>query len=252
MDTPLSTSRLKLRLLICNPKSYGARNITCKGSISNGTTPRTKEDPYLPAVYSYECKSGEEWQRLTTGISRQTSNQNAFHAYAILVDTSLPPSPAARVGLAAGAFYEVLRTQCSVPSVISQQQEGSEPSEAHNLSEGGATPSPATISSPVEESPSTLADAGAPSGVDGQPPSTGEDSQSGSAGESLAESEPTLSAAEALPVSADTPESTEPASTPNPDTSAEAAGDDPQGAGTAPMRAPAPAKPKPAKKPGKK
>jgi hypothetical protein len=96
---------LKLRLLICNPKSYGSKNITCKGSISNGTTPRTKEDPYLPQVCSYECKSEAEWQRLTTGISKQIANQNSFHAYAHFVDPLLPPGPAGRVLCEAGGEY---------------------------------------------------------------------------------------------------------------------------------------------------
>jgi hypothetical protein len=172
MDTP--APRLKLRLLICNPKSYGSKNITCKGSISNGTTPRTKEDPYLPQVCSYECKSEAEWQRLTTGISKQIANQNSFHAYAILVDTSLPPGPAARVLLTANGLYEPIAPEEALvdapePSeevqqwvnekirevllgkpagadveIVSTSQEGSEPVEAHNLDEVGATPTPAT------------------------------------------------------------------------------------------------------------
>jgi hypothetical protein len=103
MDTP--APRLKLRLLICNPKSYGSKNITCKGAVTNGTTPRTKEDPYLPQVCSYECKSEAEWQRLTTGISKQISNQNSFHAYAHFVDPLLPPGPAGRVLCEAGGEY---------------------------------------------------------------------------------------------------------------------------------------------------
>lgn len=108
-----TTTRLKLRLLICNPKSYGPKNITVKG---NTTTPRTREDPYLPGVYSYECKSAEEWQRLTTGVSRQTSNQNAFHAFAHFVEDGFPAGPNSRVMCVPGGVYEVLSAQCSVPS----------------------------------------------------------------------------------------------------------------------------------------
>jgi hypothetical protein len=178
MDTP--APRLKLRLLICNPKSYGSKNITCKGSISNGTTPRTKEDPYLPQVCSYECKSEAEWQRLTTGISKQLSNQNAFHAYAMLVDTSLPPGPAARVLLTANGLYEPIGpekapaetpTEADAFQIVTEgpititppagmrpgetlrivtEPEG-EPVEVHNLDEVGATPTPATIQEPATE-----------------------------------------------------------------------------------------------------
>jgi hypothetical protein len=179
MDTP--APRLKLRLLICNPKSYGPKNITCKGSITNGTTPRTREDPYLPGVCSYECKSEAEWQRLTTGISKQISNQHSFHAYAMLVDTSLPPGPAARVLLDANGLYEPIAPEEALVDapeppeevqqwfnkkireallgepegeaveIVSTSQEGSEPVEAHNLDEVGATPTPATIQDPAPE-----------------------------------------------------------------------------------------------------
>jgi hypothetical protein len=161
MDTP--APRLKLRLLICNPKSYGSKNITCKGSISNGTTPRTKEDPYLPQVCSYECKSEAEWQRLTTGISKQLSNQNAFYAYAHFVDPLLPPGPAGRVLCEAGGEYappvtvEVAVAETPAEpegeavEIVSTSQEGSEPVEVHNLDEVGATPTPATIQEPATE-----------------------------------------------------------------------------------------------------
>lgn len=106
MDPTLSPRRLKLRLLICNPKSYGPKNITVKGRTSNGGTARTREDPYLPSVFTYECKTAEEWQMLTTGISKQISNQNSFHAYAHFVDAALPPGPTGRVMCEAGGVYE--------------------------------------------------------------------------------------------------------------------------------------------------
>ena len=178
MDTP--APRLKLRLLICNPKSYGPKNITCKGSITNGTTPRTREDPYLPGVCSYECKTEAEWQRLTTGISKQISNQHSFHAYAHFVDPLLPPGPAGRVLCEAGGEYalplpvevaiaEVNTFQIVTESggeavkIVSTSQEGSEPVEVHNLDEVGATPTPATIQEPATEeqaetSPETIAE----------------------------------------------------------------------------------------------
>lgn len=169
MDTP--APRLRLRLLICNPKSYGSKNITCKGAITSGTTPRTKEDPYLPSVFSYECKTEAEWQRLTTGISKQVSNQNAFHAYAHFVDPLLPPGPAGRVLCEAGGEYAppvpvdvavaevdnfriVTEPEGETVEIVSTSQEGSEPVEVHNLDEVGATPTPATISA-HEEQPET-------------------------------------------------------------------------------------------------
>jgi hypothetical protein len=169
MDTP--APRLRLRLLICSPKSYGSKNITGKGAITNGTTPRTKEDPYLPSVYSYECKTEAEWQRLTTMISKQLSNQNAFHAYAHFVDPLLPPGPAGRVLCEAGGEYAppvpvdvavaevdnfriVTEPEGETVEIVSTSQEGSEPVEVHNLDEVGATPTPATISA-HEEQPET-------------------------------------------------------------------------------------------------
>jgi hypothetical protein len=171
---------LKLRLLICNPKSYGSKNITCKGSISNGTTPRTKEDPYLPQVCSYECKSEAEWQRLTTGISKQIANQNSFHAYAHFVDPLLPPGPAGRVLCEAGGEYappatvEVAVAETPVEpegeavEIVSTSQESSEPatsdallsegeldsSDPHKVASAGSIPAPPTISAP-EEQPET-------------------------------------------------------------------------------------------------
>lgn len=179
MDTP--APRLKIRLLICNPKSYGSKNITCKGSISNGTTPRTKEDPWLPSVYSYECKSEAEWQRLTTGISKQLSNQNAFHAYAHFVDPLLPPGPAGRVLCEAGGEYappvpvEVVvaapvasEEEGETVEIVSTSQENPEPatsdtflsegeldsSDPHKVASAGSIPAPPTISAP-EEQPET-------------------------------------------------------------------------------------------------
>ena len=177
MDTP--APRLKLRLLICNPKSYGSKNITCKGAITSGTTPRTKEDPYLPSVFSYECKSEAEWQRLTTGISKQVSNQNAFHAYAHFVDPLLRPGPAGRVLCEAGGEYappvpvEVAvaapvasEEEGEVVEIVSTSQENPEPavsdtfssegeldsSDLHKVASAGSIPAPPTISAPEEQS----------------------------------------------------------------------------------------------------
>jgi hypothetical protein len=160
MDTP--APRLKLRLLICNPKSYGSKNITCKVSISNGTTPRTKEDPYLPQVCSYECKSEAEWQRLTTGISKQLSNQNAFHAYAHFVDPLLPPGPTGRVLCEAGGEYTPPATMevavAETPAepegeaveIVSTSQDGQEVKSSGSYPENtGSNPVPATIPDPV-------------------------------------------------------------------------------------------------------
>ncbi len=165
MDTP--APRLKLRLLICNPKSYGSKNITCKGSITSGTTPRTKEDPYLPSVFSYECKSEAEWQRLTTSVSRQASNQNAFHAYAHFVDPLLPPGPAGRVLCEAGgeyappvpvevavaevdAFRIVTEPEGETVEIVSTSQRGQEVSRlAHNQENVGSNPTAATIQDPA-------------------------------------------------------------------------------------------------------
>lgn len=92
--------RLQLRLLICNPRSYGSRNINVKGR----NVMRTREDPYLPAFYTYECKSHTEWLEVTQAISKMVSNQNCFFAYAHLADKDLS-GPAARVELAAGGGY---------------------------------------------------------------------------------------------------------------------------------------------------
>ncbi len=178
MDTP--APRLRLRLLVCNPKSYGSRNITCKGSITGGTTPRTKEDPYLPSVFSYECKTEAEWQRLTTGISKQLSNQNAFHAYAHFVDPLLQPGPAGRVLCEAGGEYappvqvEVAATkpvtseevrqwvddkireaflgkpEGETVEIVSTSQDGQEAKSSGSYPENeGSTPSPATIQDPA-------------------------------------------------------------------------------------------------------
>jgi hypothetical protein len=103
----------------------------------------------------------------------------------MLVDTSLPPGPAARVLLTANGLYEpiapndiadiadiaaALDVPVEVPpaetgtfqivtepegeavEIVSTSQEGSEPVEVHNLDEVGATPTPATIQSPSPES----------------------------------------------------------------------------------------------------
>jgi len=170
-DSAPPARRLKLRLLICNPKSYGSKNIVVKGR--GGDIPRTREDPYLPGLHSYECKTHTEWRDIGVAISKQVSNQNCLFAYAHFVDLDQPAGAAARVELVPGGIYADGSADTPAP-IISKSQEGSEPSEAHNLGEGGSTPPPATISPPMDE-----------------------DSQSGSAGEALEESESTLSTDEA-------------------------------------------------------
>lgn len=140
--------RLKLRLLICNPKSYGPKNIQVKGRTS-GNIPRTREDPYLPQYYSYECKSAAEWRDIASSISKHVTNQHSFFATAHWADMDLPPGPEGRVEMDAVIGYD------SPPptkiEAIPQSQEGSEPSEAHNLGEAGATPAPATTFEIVTE-----------------------------------------------------------------------------------------------------
>lgn len=260
-DLQSSTSaggrRLKLRLLICNPKSCGAKNIYCKGRVGNPA--RTRDDPYLPTLYSYECKSYPEWQALALGISKQVSNQNSFFAHAHFIDADRPPGPTARVELVAGGLYPegIIPTpapaqtaadftlDCIKATIASyagqpatpqnlqecldrianavrgtvvkeidlpparylelpplenygydapKSQEGSEPSEAHNLSEGGSTPPP---------QPASLREA-LPAGATISPSEAqgakedqmGGALQSGSGDEPLSEAEPTLSNAE--------------------------------------------------------
>lgn len=139
--------RLKLRLLICNPKSYGPKNIQVKGRTS-GNIPRTREDPYLPQCYSYECKSAAEWRDIASSISKSVTNQHSFFATAHWADMDMPPGPEGRVEMDA----VVATVLADIPSVeIPQSQEGSEPSEAHNLGEAGATPAPATTFQIVTE-----------------------------------------------------------------------------------------------------
>ena len=270
METPPSPRPLKLRLLICNPKSYGPKNIVCKGVPSSGNIPRTREDPYLPGVFSYECKSFTEWEKLAEGISRQISNQNAFFARAHFVDTTLPPSPAARVDAVANGLY------VAVPA---NQLQG--PAGAHDSGAAGSPPAPATIttSSPEAQTGSAPSYAEATqaaardwtqspafAGQNLDLPQTGGDSSSGRVGEAREESEPTLSADTSdtgapvsefdpvrSPESADTPESVEP----TPDTAAATGAaateeGDPPEAEPASKRAPAPAKPAAAKKSAKK
>ncbi len=139
--------RLKLRLLICNPKSYGPKNIQVKGRTS-GNIPRTREDPYLPQYYSYECKSAAEWRDIASSISKSVTNQHSFCATAHWADMDLPPGPEGRVEMDAVVAIAL----ADIPAVeIPQSQEGSEPSEAHNLGEASATPAPATTFQIVTE-----------------------------------------------------------------------------------------------------
>lgn len=221
-----ASPRLQLRLLICNPRSYSSRNINVKGR----NVMRTREDPYLPAFYTYECKSHTEWLEVTQAISKMVSNQNCFFAYAHLADKELPPSAAARVELVPGGVFSYVLQIDAVETVSIKPQEG-------------ATPTPATIS---DLAPS-LEQAG-------QMPvstQTDEGEQSGAAGEAACLPESTLSTTEETNVPApegsgdtlvspDTGEDTDTAASAVPDAAGEQRG--PVKAGKS---APAPQKRKP-------
>jgi hypothetical protein len=291
METPPSPRPLKLRLLICNPKSYGAKNIVCRGLSNSGNIPRTREDPYLPTVFSYECKSFAEWEKLAEGISRQISNQNAFFARAHLVDSTLPPSPAARVDAVANGLYVAVPAETTflerlvielselqarmgkLHTFLLSDKAGELDTEnhrllteqyhhmeaySHTLHARLARLNPPQAKPAAEPASATLTT----SSPEAQ---TGGDFSSGRVGEAREESEPTFSADTSdtgapvsefdpvrSPESADTPESVEP----TPDTAAATGAaateeGDPPEAEPASKRAPAPAKPA-AKKVAKK
>ncbi|MEZ5386466.1 MAG: hypothetical protein R3F13_13220 [Prosthecobacter sp.] len=197
-SAPAPARRLRLRLLICNPRSYGPKNIFCKGRV--GTPPRTREDPFLPQYFSYECKSQAEWLMLAEGISKQLTNQNSFFATAQIVNDAVGATPAARLPLEPGPFQA---EQAATPATTAAQftldclkatvaAYAGKPATPENLQEcldrmanvlrGIDVPTPPA----VPESANT--EVGPP-----EIPQTAEASQSGSGDEPLSEAEATPS-----------------------------------------------------------
>ena len=271
-DSAPAARRLRLRLLICNPKSYGAKNIVVKGR--GGDIPRTREDPYLPGLYSYECKTHTEWRDIGVAISKQVSNQNCLFAHAHFVDLDQPAGPTARVELVPGGVYAdgsadtPVRSQYTLDCIAATLKAyAGIPATAENLQEcldrittavRGPVVTPAPIIAKQQEgsepsiAPSLEAAGEMPAPITISPSSfaktaeenTDEGSQSGSAGEALEEPESTLSAAD-TETQPSTPEGS--AGTPaRPDT---ANTQEPPVAVPAAKPAPAASKPKPATKP---
>lgn len=191
-DSAPTARRLKLRLLICNPKSYGSKNIVVKGR--GGDIPRTREDPYLPGLHSYECKTHTEWRDIGVAISKQVSNQNCLFAYAHFVDLDQPAGAASRVELVPGGVYAEGSADtpvCNGMIPATDEQGVIVGMVGVEAMKGGY--GIISQSDPVIQLPTTI--------IEGQTfetifPPMDEGSQSGSAGEALEEPESTLSVEE--------------------------------------------------------